>query len=160
MSKKLILFLILGILVLLFLGIKLISLKEVSEITGVDACQVDSDCMVFGSDGDCNCGCYHKNYDWKKEGDCFCAAPISCRCLQGKCQPILGGEMTLEEAIIVAKNSECGDRLKNNSFYNENSQTWWIDLDISKEGCNPACVVNVNTGLAEINWRCTGLMAD
>ena len=32
------------------------------------------------------------------------------------------------------------------------------DLDIEKAGCNPACVINVETRTAEINWRCTGLL--
>jgi|GEM_PF-4051181 len=42
--------------------------------------------------------------------------------------------------------------------YNENSQTWWFDanLNATRPGCNPACVVSVETKTAEINWRCTG----
>lgn len=42
--------------------------------------------------------------------------------------------------------------------YNENSQTWWFDanLNAARPGCNPACVVSVETKTAEINWRCTG----
>jgi hypothetical protein len=42
-------------------------------------------------------------------------------------------------------------------FCNTNSQTWWIDLNISKQGCSPACVIFVENKTAEINWRCTGL---
>lgn len=42
---------------------------------------------------------------------------------------------------------------------NEITGTWWIDLDVEDaEGCNPACVINVVTNQAEINWRCTGLL--
>jgi len=41
---------------------------------------------------------------------------------------------------------------------NEDTGTYWIDLDIEKEGCNPACVINVETKEAEINWRCTGVL--
>ena len=49
--------------------------------------------------------------------------------------------------------------LKNTlSFYNESTGTWWIDLDVVRPGCNPACVVNVANKPAEINWRCTGLI--
>jgi hypothetical protein len=51
-------------------------------------CEVDSDCVVFGQDGDCNCGCFNKDYQWKKEGDCFCAAPSSCKCVSGKCEGV------------------------------------------------------------------------
>lgn len=45
--------------------------------------------------------------------------------------------------------------------YNENSRTWWFDANLNsiKEGCNPACVVSEDTKTAEINWRCTGLVA-
>ncbi len=160
MTKKLFPLLLLGLMVGFLFGFRALSLDKDSQVPLPDVCQVDSDCMVFGSDGDCNCGCYHRDYEWKKEGNCFCAAPIACQCLQGKCQPIFGGELTLEEAMAIAKSSECGSQLNKNAFYNENSQTWWIDLDIEKEGCNPACVVDVNTGQAEINWRCTGLLAD
>ena len=40
---------------------------------------------------------------------------------------------------------------------NEGTGTYWIDLNLTKTGCNPACVVNVEDRTAEINWRCTGL---
>lgn len=44
--------------------------------------------------------------------------------------------------------------------YNENSKTWWFDanLNATKEGCSPACVVSEATKTAEINWRCTGVV--
>ena len=60
------------------------------EMTEVEAknCEVDSDCLVFGKDGDCNCGCFNRNYQWEKEGDCFCAAPKSCKCVAGKCEDV------------------------------------------------------------------------
>ena len=45
-------------------------------------------------------------------------------------------------------------------YYNKNSKTWWFDanLNSTREGCNPACVVSEDTKTAEINWRCTGLI--
>jgi len=50
-------------------------------------CTVDSDCTVFGKDGDCNCGCFNKTFsDWQPGGACFCAAPTSCKCVSGKCE--------------------------------------------------------------------------
>jgi len=44
--------------------------------------------------------------------------------------------------------------------YNANTKTWWFDanLNATKPGCNPACVVSETSGTAEINWRCTGLV--
>lgn len=45
-------------------------------------------------------------------------------------------------------------------IYNAGTKTWWFDanLNTTKEGCNPACVVSEETKTAEINWRCTGLI--
>jgi len=68
------------------------------------------------------------------------------------------GGMSLAEAKQLAIASECGDQLKETSLCNSNTGTWWIDLEIEKEGCNPACVVNVVSKEAVINWRCTGLI--
>lgn len=71
-------------------------------------------------------------------------------------------KLSLSEAKEIARNSECGKKgnLENKYSCNENSGTWWIDLDIEKEGCNPACVVDVSTKQAKINWRCTGLITE
>ena len=73
-------------------------------------------------------------------------------------------KLSIEEAIDIAQNSECTEKgsLTENYMYNENTQTWWIDLEMKeefkKEICNPACVVNEVTKTAEINWRCTGAL--
>jgi len=63
-----------------------------------------------------------------------------------------------KRARSIAETSECVNygALKENAFYNENSKTWWIDLDAAKTECNPACVVYEDETV-EINWRCTGL---
>ncbi len=73
-----------------------------------------------------------------------------------------GDSMTLTEAKEIALASDCIEQgsLKSTSFCNEDTGTWWIDLDIEKEGCAPACVIDVSTKEAEINWRCTGLISD
>ena len=70
-------------------------------------------------------------------------------------------KMTEEEAMQIAEASACTQEgpLKNSSVYNPNTKTWWIDLDINKPGCMPACVVYEETKTAEINWRCTGAIA-
>ena len=50
------------------------------------ACEFDEDCAVFGEDGDCSCGCYNKGaMPQDSGGDCFCAAPKNCRCINREC---------------------------------------------------------------------------
>jgi len=72
--------------------------------------------------------------------------------------------MTAEEAIETALNSDCiaeGSLLEDTAVCNESTGTWWIDLDIDKPGCKPACVVDIKiAGEASINWRCTGLIME
>lgn len=74
------------------------------------------------------------------------------------------GSMSLNDAIQAALSSECGGQgtLKETHVCNEYTGTWWIDLDSNEEAplCNPACVVDVETGEAEINWRCTGALVE
>ncbi len=69
--------------------------------------------------------------------------------------------MTEAEARAIAE-KDCikGGETLDPGSYNENSKTWWFDanLNVEKEGCNPACVVSEETKTAEINWRCTGLI--
>jgi putative hemolysin len=69
--------------------------------------------------------------------------------------------MRLADAKQIASQSTCmqSGTLKDTAVYNPNSNTWWIDMDANAPGCNPACVVNVATKTAEINWRCTGAAA-
>lgn len=69
-------------------------------------------------------------------------------------------DMSLGDARAIAERSDCVDEgsLEETYFCNDVTGTWWIDLDINREGCNPACVIHVETGQAEINWRCTGLL--
>jgi len=178
------------------------SIKEEVVPDGLSYCLVDSDCASFGETGDCNCGCYNKNYlPSKVEGGCFCLAPTSCSCIEGKCEGVFGninsfddcvdagyavmesyprqckvsdetfvedscvGEetgsiLTLSDAKEIAINSECGDNLKETSFCNEGTETYWIDLDLEREGCSPACVVDIEARTASINWRCTGLLIE
>lgn len=70
--------------------------------------------------------------------------------------------LTREEALAIARNSSCVQEgtLTDTVVYNDYTRTWWIDLVpfTVKPGCNPACVVSEDTGTAEINWRCTGLL--
>ena len=67
--------------------------------------------------------------------------------------------LTEEQARSIAETSVCvvDGLLKDNAMYNDSSKTWWIDLNIDKPGCLPACVISEDES-AEINWRCTGLI--
>jgi len=69
--------------------------------------------------------------------------------------------MSEKIARSIAETSDCvvDGTLKEEAFYNENSKTWWIDLNIDKPGCNPACVIHEDE-TTEINWRCTGLIQE
>lgn len=70
--------------------------------------------------------------------------------------------MTESEAKAIAEKS-CikGGEALGAGAYNEITKTWWFDanLNATQPGCNPACVVSEETKTAEINWRCTGLIA-
>jgi hypothetical protein len=68
----------------------------------------------------------------------------------------------LAQAMAIAEGSDCiadGQLIEDSALYNPETKTWWIDLDTEKEGCAPACVVS-ESGAAEINWRCTGLIVE
>ncbi len=72
-----------------------------------------------------------------------------------------GNTMSIEQAINLMDNSECSDStMKMDYVCNSITGTWWIDINApnTPAGCNPACVVNIDTGEAVINWRCTGLI--
>jgi hypothetical protein len=73
---------------------------------------------------------------------------------------VSGQRMSYEQAVAIASASDCtseGDLLPDH-FCNENTGTWWIGLDVEREGCYPACTVDVTEGTAAINWRCTGAL--
>lgn len=76
------------------------------------------------------------------------------------CTKESGESMSLAEAREIANASACVAEgpLKGKHICNEVTGTWWIDLNIKKKDCNPACVIDVATKQAEINWRCTGLV--
>jgi len=69
-------------------------------------------------------------------------------------------QLTITDALDIARNSDCineGDVTDVDAVYNNNSKTWWFDIQATRLGCDPACVVYENL-TAEINWRCTGLI--
>ena len=139
-------------------------------------CEVDDDCIPLPSD--CHpMLCINKAYESNYEKPEFCTEifmyeaaynPEDCLCVDNVCvNKNLGRSaedegISLEEAITIAEDSECTEKgfLTEDSFYNENTKTWWIDLEMKEElkldYCNPACVVNMETMTAEVIWRCTG----
>ncbi|HDR53824.1 MAG TPA: eight-cysteine-cluster domain-containing protein [archaeon] len=139
--------------------------------TGGD-CNHDVDCVPAGCSGQVCRGQHEENIVTTCEyKECYNAESygMACSCVNGKCRWALSegeeeycGEMSWSVAREIAINSEClseepGTEISTNQYCNENTGTWWVDLILEREGCSPACVVNVNTGDAEINWRCTGL---
>lgn len=72
-----------------------------------------------------------------------------------------GQSLSRQEAVKIASQSSCLNEGKLSFFgkyCNDFTGTWWINMTAKNHpGCSPACVVNVITRQAEINWRCTGL---
>jgi hypothetical protein len=66
--------------------------------------------------------------------------------------------MDASEVRAIAQEA-CGSEgnLRGDIYYNNNSQTYWIDLDADMPGCSPACVVHANRS-AEVIYRCTGAL--
>jgi len=80
-----------------------------------------------------------------------------------ECQAASSGKsMTFGKAKEIALTSCINGKLTEEYFCNDFTGTWWIDFvpDEVKDGCSPACVVNVKTEEAEVNWRCTGLVGE
>jgi len=75
-----------------------------------------------------------------------------------------GESMSLQDAIDIIEGSNCEDAGILTLTYecNANTGTWWIDLEVRppKAGCNPACVVDIKTREASVNWRCTGALPE
>ena len=104
--------------------------------------------VIVGNDSDEH-GCKASaGYSWcELRNECIRSWEIPCR-------------LSLEEALSLAWGSECSQAGKVtgvNAQFNNNSKTWWLDIEANKSGCNPACVVYENRSM-EINWRCTGLI--
>jgi len=63
-----------------------------------EMCVLDEDCILFGETGDCNCGCYlQSEVPTEAGGECFCQAPTSCECIDGKCEGIFLSISSFEE---------------------------------------------------------------
>lgn len=131
-------------------------------------CEENADCACGVKTGTQDCFFGNKEFV-NTETQCpdFCtgiAGNLTIECKNNKCVQQTKA-MTQEQARELAEkeDSECmqNGTLKEQANYNENSNTWWIDLEATEpqEGCNPACVINKN-GQIEVNWRCTGLIEE
>ncbi len=83
------------------------------------------------------------------------------RCVRTWEDPCVAGTHDIGWARGIAEASACMEKgtLKEEYIFNENSLTWWIDMEVANAaGCAPACVVSEPNGEAEINWRCTGAL--
>jgi len=78
----------------------------------------------------------------------------------GENQKTMGTLSEAEARVIAEKACIKGGEALSAGIYNANTKTWWFDanLNATRPGCNPACVVDEATKIAEINWRCTGLI--
>jgi len=78
------------------------------------------------------------------------------------CGQANGRSMTQSAARTIAlascKHADITGMKADEPWCNDNSGTWWFPLSTTKTICNPACVVTSQTGLAEINWMCTGAL--
>ena len=93
MNKSLITLIVIIVLILIFVVIVLVIRNStVTSFSDIEECATDIDCLVYGNDGDCGCGCF--NYTYQKEFEeyqvdashgCFCKAPKACVCKYRKC---------------------------------------------------------------------------
>jgi hypothetical protein len=150
-------------------------IEQPVEIGEEEFCNSDNECIPLPSD--CHPEiCINNEYAGNYETPEVCTEifmlnaaykPEDCICVNNRCtnknkvdnvDPD-SSSLTMDEALEIIKNSDCAqEELEETVSYNINTKTWWFDLNLEKEGCNPACVVNEETKTAEINWRCTGLI--
>lgn len=160
MKKTILLFFPMA-LVLLFSGCSLLNMHFEKS----DGCQANNGTWLANYQE-----CEYVSEDWCQQvGGLFDSCTSACRhdpkaqsCTM-QCVPVCSFSFELSEleAKTIAENN-CikGGESLDSGVYNENTQTWWFkaNLNISKPGCNPACVVSEATKTAEINWLCTGLI--
>jgi len=75
-----------------------------------------------------------------------------------KCTTKSGKTMTMDRAKEIALASDCGDRIVGEAFCNADAGTWSIDMIVQRPGCDPSCIVDIETEQAVIDWKCTGIV--
>lgn len=116
---------------------------------GNDCVEAEYKCPAPGSDRDSHGCIVSAGYAW---------CEVKQKCLRLWEEPC-GSRMTYKRAADIAINSSCATvgNLTGEPSYNNNTRTWWFNLDATKPGCAPACVVYEDNNSAEVNWRCTGV---
>ncbi|MDD5547831.1 MAG: DUF5667 domain-containing protein [Candidatus Pacebacteria bacterium] len=73
-----------------------------------------------------------------------------------KCAAASGQSITLEDAKIAVKNSDCGKHgdLKGNPVCNSAAGTWKFNVNYEADGCSMVCSLNVATKVTDIEWNC------
>jgi len=88
-----------------------------------------------------------------------CAVPESTKTAMVKfrCIPQIPPKMTENEARGIAQGSDCVNKgnLSDRTFYDSNTDMWWIYLDTITPGCSPSCVIKVSTKTARFEPGCT-----
>jgi len=74
-----------------------------------------------------------------------------------RCPPgFVPSKITEEEARQIAMDSECGKKGNlSTTFFDYNTGSWWIYLDMITPGCSPSCVVNENSKTTRFEPGCT-----
>jgi len=74
------------------------------------------------------------------------------------CETPTGESMDFYTAQRIFDSSQCAieGSADSDPYCNPNTGAWWIDILTYRKGCDPACVIDIKTKKAEVNWRCTG----
>ena len=74
------------------------------------------------------------------------------------CTTKSGKIMTMDKAKEIALASDCGDRITDGIFCNSDTGIWLIDMNVQRPGCDPSCIVDIETEQATVDWKCTGIV--
>lgn len=74
------------------------------------------------------------------------------------CTAPTGESMNIFDAQRVFDMSQCSREgsAKDTHYCDAKAGAWVIDIQTYRKGCNPACVIDVKTKTAKVDWRCTG----
>ncbi|MFH0876092.1 MAG: hypothetical protein V1859_09215 [archaeon] len=108
------------------------------------------------SDGKGNYLTLTEAIDTAKSSECKNNLMIDCSCPTGyrKEQDSCNPECYYSTPKCLAPSKQC----EKTYFCNEGTGTYWINMNITKQGCSPACVISLEKNTAEINWRCIGAL--
>lgn len=89
-----------------------------------------------------------------KEGECGNNLTSACACPENY---ILQGNVCNPSCYYSNPPCEAPSILCEKPYLCNNATgTYWINMNVTKQGCSPACVITIANYSVEINWRCTG----